>query len=292
MNQNDLDEQQQELFWAIRNYITQSPVPEAFSTSPDGHPDSVHQSPVSPTGAMNSAPNPQPGFTPNTQAALNHTPQSHQRNQRTDNYRGNPCGENLSADIPDWENCRLWITKLPADCTHAMLLNSIRDVGRVWECVINPPRGNHTWSASKLSFFDREAVDRLRRQVQMGQFLVNGVRPKVELNRIKLAANTHINGTRVLIIAGPSALVNVPVLTEFFEARFQYELEKVVTISERPNWRRQAWLFASFRAQAETAAQSIFNRQTLSGIPEDVQALWRHVTLAWGPDPCDRGLWE
>lgn len=59
------------------------------------------------------------------------------------NYQGNPHNpRNLSEDIPDSENCALFLTNLPANCTYAELLRAVAThrPGRVWSTYINPPR--------------------------------------------------------------------------------------------------------------------------------------------------------
>lgn len=59
------------------------------------------------------------------------------------NYQGNPYNpKNRSADIPDAENCALFLTNLPAKCTYQDLLQALAQhrVGRVWSTYINPPR--------------------------------------------------------------------------------------------------------------------------------------------------------
>lgn len=56
------------------------------------------------------------------------------------NYRGNPTlSANHSANVPNEMNTSLWLTNLPPDCTYSMLLDSIRDCGKIYASVINPP---------------------------------------------------------------------------------------------------------------------------------------------------------
>jgi len=75
------------------------------------------------------------------------------------NYRGNYNLEiNRPANIPEDQNCSVFITSLPADITVHRLLVAIRDIGRVWATVINPPTLQRstaelecTWTSGMLS---------------------------------------------------------------------------------------------------------------------------------------------
>ncbi|KAI1634739.1 hypothetical protein F4809DRAFT_665117 [Biscogniauxia mediterranea] len=183
------------------------------------------------------------------------------------NYRGNPyLPANQSADIPDTENTALWLTNLPPDCDHRMLLSSVRGCGKVYATVINPPMAAsssfpsssssslpnplhhphhqypqypqhqqpqqpHITSACKLVFFDVAGARALLRQAREGRFAVGGYVPRVRHNRIRSAARPPGPQSRVLHVEGPDRVVNEPFLAAFFAARFSYELEDVVVVA-------------------------------------------------------------
>ncbi|XXH01437.1 hypothetical protein Hte_007797 [Hypoxylon texense] len=230
-------------------------------------------------------------------------------------YRGNPFLEaNQSANIPPEENTALWLTNLPPTCTHRDLLGAIRDCGKVYATVINPPeqdarfppgaRPTHTTSASKLVFFDRAGADRLAAQARAGRFAVGGYVPKVRPNRIQSAPRDAGPQCRVLHIDGPSALVNEPFLHGFFRTKFAYELEAVRTLAVHGDVTRQEWRFGSFRCQAESARQSINREKERLGVgsaghgqlavlnnlndPTGELRLWSRIVVYFGVDPCDR----
>ncbi|KAI1486493.1 hypothetical protein F5X96DRAFT_688730 [Biscogniauxia mediterranea] len=188
------------------------------------------------------------------------------------NYRGNPyLAANQSADIPDSENTALWLTNLPPDCDHRMLLSSVRGCGKVYATVINPPMSAsaassspsnsinnnnlpnhlhphpyhphqypyqqqqqqqpHITSACKLVFFDVCGARSLLRQAREGHFAVGGYVPRVRHNRIRSAARPPGPQSRVLHIEGPDRVVNEPFLSAFFAARFSYEIEDVIVVA-------------------------------------------------------------
>ncbi|KAI1476087.1 hypothetical protein K445DRAFT_14982 [Daldinia sp. EC12] len=214
------------------------------------------------------------------------------------NYGGNIfLSSNQSADIPEEESTSIWMTNLPPNCTHQMLLSSIRNCGKVFATVINPPdestgryrqRNPHTTSASKLVFFDRSGVDNLLAKSQAGMFSVDGYVPRIRMNRIRSAAREPGPHCRVLHIEGPSRIVNERFLHAFFQSKFNYELEAVLTLSSNTWYTRQEWRFGSFRCQAESARQSIAREKSRTNLPEAEMRDWKEVQVYFGVDPCAR----
>lgn len=89
------------------------------------------------------------------------------------NYQGNRLSQrNQSANIAPEQSTSVWITNLPPDCTYAQLLGVVRDTGKVYATVINPPQGNFMTSAAKIVFFDVEARRRFEANANSGQFAV------------------------------------------------------------------------------------------------------------------------
>ncbi|KAI1801222.1 hypothetical protein F4811DRAFT_535193 [Daldinia bambusicola] len=212
------------------------------------------------------------------------------------NYGGNIfLSSNQSADIPEDQSTSVWMTNLPPDCTHQMLLGAIRNCGKVFATVINPPdestgryrqRAPHTTSASKLVFFDRSGVDNLLAKAQAGEFSVEGYVPRVRMNRIRSAARDPGPHCRVIHIEGPSRIVNERTLHAFFTSKFNYELEAVLTLSSNPWYTRQEWRFGSFRCQAESARQSINREKQRTDLAEAEALDWKEVQVYFGVDPC------
>ncbi|ORY55240.1 uncharacterized protein BCR38DRAFT_323127, partial [Pseudomassariella vexata] len=177
------------------------------------------------------------------------------------NYKGNPfLAANQSANIPEHENCSLWLTNLPPGCTVHKLLSCVRSCGKVFACVINPPVPGatiSTTSAAKLVFFNRVGAQTLLDQARLGQFAVDSYVPRVRSNRIKSAARTPGPQCRVLHIEGPVYIVNEKFLREFFRSKFQYDLDDVFLLSHGEGRARLEWRFGSYRCQAEAARTAI-----------------------------------
>ncbi|KAI0832177.1 hypothetical protein F5Y06DRAFT_307485 [Hypoxylon sp. FL0890] len=212
------------------------------------------------------------------------------------NYGGNIFLEsNQSANIPEDQSTSLWLTNLPPDCTHQLLLGSIRRCGKIYATVINPPvqpnnsyaqGARHMTAASKLVFFDRSGLDRLVAKSRMGDFTVGEFVPRIRMNRIKSAPRMPGPQSRVLHIEGPSSIVNEKFLNTFFQTKFTYELDRVITMATTGDWTRQEWRFGSFRCQAESARQSIAREKIRRHMPEDERLLWSKVVVHFGVDPC------
>lgn len=200
------------------------------------------------------------------------------------NYQGDPNNpKNHSAHIPDSENCALFLTNLPSDCTYGDLLRALARYrpGRVWSAYINPPkvhspeqmrpfaeasaghqfRGlippSYLTSAAKVIFYHPSEAQRLMKRALLGAGIdVRGRRIQVKYNRHKTSAQTYAWPTsRVLRITGPVTIVSEIYLSSLFDQYFEYHTESVIVRAENQDLRCLEWRFASMRAQAHSAYQ-------------------------------------
>lgn len=193
-------------------------------------------------------------------------------------YRGDPTVErNRSANIPEGENCALWIWCLPAHVTYKELLSSIRGVGKIYAAVINPPTGAIITSAAKVVFFQRFQAERLFDAIEAGRFVVMGkVIKRVAWNKIKSGAYPHLGHSRAIRITGPQDLMDFDFFENFFLRKFAYDLDRRgVVFCNRPGLISHEWHFASLRCQAASAKTAI--ERELKGIFE----------VEWAVDPCE-----
>ncbi|KAK1729074.1 hypothetical protein CaCOL14_007868 [Colletotrichum acutatum] len=199
------------------------------------------------------------------------------------NYAGDPLNlRNQSTPVKDNENTALFITGLPANCDHTLLLKAVAGcapVGKVYATVINAPKPieGRLLTAAKLVFFSRAGAENCFRAIKQRRLIVGGLRPRVVWNRIKSAAQPNNSRSRVILIRGPSELVRRDVLDRWFSKKFSYQTEDVlerrvpqagVTVLE--------WRFGSFRAQAEAATMFMCENEL-----DGTKLEWR-----WGVDPC------
>ncbi|ROV95544.1 hypothetical protein VSDG_05308 [Cytospora chrysosperma] len=204
------------------------------------------------------------------------------------NYRGeatNP--QNISADIPDHENCSLWLTNLPPHCSYRDLLAAVarHQPGRIYATSISPPDAesdhtlpSHRTSAAKMAFYRPEEATRLLQLCSMGLLKVQGYRVRAVRNRVKVPANLGKDNTsRCLVIWGPRALVNEIQLTRLFNTYFSFDTEEVILRHEGENFRCLEWRFGSFRAQAESAQKMLNDKEHKD-----------FYTVEFARDPCER----
>ncbi|KAI8266668.1 hypothetical protein K4K58_009367 [Colletotrichum sp. SAR11_239] len=201
------------------------------------------------------------------------------------NYAGDPTIErNRSADIPDSENCALWITFLPPDVTHREILAEIRNMGRIWSVVISGPEPakNHHTAAAKVVFFELGAAQKFYAMScnPARRFKVRGHVTKVELNRIKTAQDNRRNNSRVLRIKGRPDVVNKDALTAYFKQKITFEVDEVITIVMNEDMGDVEYRFGSFGNQAELAYLALQREYDVGGIHSPY---WE---VQYGHDPC------
>ena len=195
----------------------------------------------------------------------------------SNNYQGDiTIAHNRSANIPDNENCAVWILGLPAQTTHTALLGSIRGVGQIYACVISPPTRQHQTAAAKIVFFERRQAERFTRVVLSGHLEVLGRRIRhIRWNKIKSACYPHSGNSRVIRLTGPGHLMDISFFEAFFKTRFTYELEQVLVVPCLvPNMASHEWRFGSLRCQSASAKLSV--ERELKGI----------FSVEWAHDPC------
>ncbi|KAI0852334.1 hypothetical protein F5Y00DRAFT_258741 [Daldinia vernicosa] len=197
-------------------------------------------------------------------------------------YLGNSSlPHNMSADVPEDENCRLWITGLPPKCTISDVLGAIRGIGRVYSLHINPPVHNEKTgklfptSAASLTFFTANASNRFLLLQSQHPFSVKGWRTKVGRHRIRAKPFLIYHLSRVLVIKGSPKIVTPENLTRIFIERWGVRFDTDF-IDYRPGEQSSEiiWGFGSFRGQAHSVYINITDQ--LSGV----------VTVSYGQDPC------
>lgn len=202
------------------------------------------------------------------------------------NYRGEHSVRNASVDdLPFEQNCALWLTNLPPDVTYQQLLAQIRNVGRIWCTVINAPDyDRHNTAAAKVVFFTPGPAQRLLQKSLTQGLEVNGYAVKVTHNRVKYGAQTLTgNASRVLIVTGKTTFVNPESLTEFFKARFVFEVDEIIELINQGNRHKGGrsvveYKFGSFRCQAQMGKMALEKDR-----PEGFEK------VDFGPDPCEVG---
>lgn len=205
-------------------------------------------------------------------------------------YQGdsnNPANE--SANIPEWENCSVWLTNLPPDCTYRDLLGAIaaHHPGKVFATYISPPSGtgpaylaSRGHCAAKVVFYYPWAARNLIYVANNTGLWVRGYPARAVPNRIRAAPQAYGNDTtRCLMITGPADVVNQATLYQIWDGYFDFHTEEVLTVDEEVDYRGVTirtiiWRFGSHRAQAIAAHKYIEDHLPC-------------VAVSWASDPCD-----
>lgn len=197
-------------------------------------------------------------------------------------YHGMHTENNASVEyLKPEQNCALWLTNLPPNVTDRELLGAIRNIGRIYATFINYPDFiTHSTSAAKVVFFTPEAAQRLLAHCTMVEpMAIRGYQVKIALNRIKYAKNSMENNeSRVLIITGHKSFVNEHALTEYFEARFAFQIDNVKTLVVHENRAVVEYKFGSYRCQSQMGMKALMLDK-----PQGIEM------VEYGADPCEVG---
>lgn len=185
---------------------------------------------------------------------------------------------------PSATNAALWVKNLPQGCTIQQLIRAITSVGPtgriLFSKVIPPDRPNHQWAA-KVVFATRDEAHRLLSLAQKGRFFVGGCRIWADWHRVFSSSFLAVEPiTRVLIIQGPTKIVNIYNIDRVLRKQLKKFDTEEVTFQDLPAGDNGAprgsitWRFGSWYDQAEAAVQQLEARYP--GI----------VDVRYGPDPC------
>ncbi|KAI0458422.1 hypothetical protein F5B21DRAFT_430373 [Xylaria acuta] len=185
-----------------------------------------------------------------------------------------------NADKNAEKNASLWISGLSLGVTYATLLRGIRKVGRVKQTHINGPNvRNPDTCAAKITFFTHEAAQKLLDQAEKGEFLVDGIAPRVVWNKHARAEEPVKGRSRVLRIRGPPEIVNRAYLEWFWAQNFYWDTDRVsdcgFTLDDGMYiiW----YYFASWGGQASTARDLL------------LKSFGNLVEVTYGRDTCGGG---
>ncbi|KAI1348849.1 hypothetical protein F5Y01DRAFT_290991 [Xylaria sp. FL0043] len=194
----------------------------------------------------------------------------------------------LGRVIPEEYSTSVWIKNLPGGIDHAMLLNSVRDCGKVFAIYINPPREGYVTVFATIIFFDVAGAQNLLRQSREGRFVVDRYVAEVSHNRIRIPARPPSSASRVLLFEGPSHIVNPESLFALFTYfDIFWQNEAIIVLSQDGMFTRLEWRFASYYRQAEAVWECM---DRMFRDPQTPHEPWRQVTVRYGADPCDLSL--
>ncbi|KAI1079231.1 hypothetical protein F5B20DRAFT_590926 [Whalleya microplaca] len=184
------------------------------------------------------------------------------------------------------ENCCVFVAGLPKWCSARDLVQQIRGCGNVYEINIKPANEQHRSTAAQVIFWEASGATRLIEKCSSGSIVIASHQARALRSMIRVAPRGPSRATRVLIIKGPSVVVNRPFLESFVFTRFDYSLEEVVQHTGATAQYLE-YRFVSFRGQAEramTAIQSWKARRNL--MTTRGRGIWEQVEAYWGQDPC------
>jgi hypothetical protein len=196
------------------------------------------------------------------------------------NYLGgrqSPPGTREVAGLQEFENCALFLTKIPPEATLHELF-SVITTGAVFCLHINPPNGIHTTKAAKLAFMTPEAAEAFLKQTQSERGIVlHGKRIQGRYNRNGYVRNENIWQSRVLELIGPTSLMTLEYWTAHFSKFSEFELDAYRLLPTTVDGLSiMEFRFARIDGQAQTCLQCIKTDPSLQGI----------IQVRYGTDPC------
>ena len=184
---------------------------------------------------------------------------------------------NQVRNLPNSDNCALFIIGLPVVTDHALLLGGI-NTGAVVLLDIKEPKGVHTTKAATLVFKTPEAAARFYQRSLDECLFILGRRVRVVYNHFGHLRHKFKHQSRVIHIEGPEnhAFMNERFWDSYFKNFCSYQRE-VVRYEVKSGRVIMKFGFARISAQSQACMQAINRDPQFLGI----------IQARYGNDPCE-----
>jgi hypothetical protein len=242
----------------------------------------THQSAESATATALSVWAPQPPFQPNQMALAQRgliTASSRSSSGSSTKYQGDQYSNSWLAqlpegELPDAENCSLFVTNVPTTATPRALFDLI-NVGPVFALHMMDPDDTHPFQAAKLVFMNPESAQRMMDSpnIWMRRRCLG-----FRYNRYGCRRSTR-NYSRVLIVEGPEGMMKLDSWNKYFVHYSKFVMDRVLKVEcATPGNKAYEFRFSRIDGQAETCFMAIKAEPYFAGL----------ITVQYGADPCDR----
>ncbi|KAI1660766.1 hypothetical protein F4813DRAFT_386178 [Daldinia decipiens] len=189
-------------------------------------------------------------------------------------------GLKRSTNIPDKSNCVVHITNLPVTIDYGTLFSALRGTGKICRATI-------AGSEAFVQFWSLDGVTRLLEKRRHGLFIIGTQIPNVNISSTggERARKTTLH-SRVLVINGPSEIVNYEYLRKYFSDRFKYSIESVEITDVQRDRQTMRWSFASFNTQSRKAWTLLGEEKKKAYETGDTNSPWKDVWFSYESDPC------
>jgi len=185
--------------------------------------------------------------------------------------------------LPENQNCKLFVTGVPADATRKEIFDAIKD-GKVTTFSYNQAQyPRFRTAAFSISFADRDSSDRFFNRANGEGISIRGFRIKVVRDRTKMRALEEWESlqSRVIRVYGPVGTLSlariIHVLKKFIKFDLVHGTENTIDGGARSIVTIH---FESIVGQSRSAIKCLMNLAKEEGLQD-------HVHTRYLPDPCD-----
>ncbi|KAI9836788.1 MAG: hypothetical protein M1819_000953 [Sarea resinae] len=186
--------------------------------------------------------------------------------------------DSTEEEIPNGENCSLWLTGLPGNVTLTDLF-SVLCGGKVAAAKITGPEASfsHT-AAAKVTFSARSEAEAMLLRARYRPIKLLGKKISVVWNRNKRRPLDQVTArriSRVLVVSGSRTALDEGYFLELFASRMVFQVDRVVRLAEPNGDEQLCFLFAYIKQAAWAKTILDANLATM-------------VKCYYGEDPCTR----
>ncbi|KAF8859059.1 hypothetical protein BDZ45DRAFT_801928 [Acephala macrosclerotiorum] len=181
-------------------------------------------------------------------------------------------------NLPDHENCSLWIKRIPDGTPHSAFFDNIH-CGAVWSLHMNPSTVDHSTMGATLVFMKPESAAAVVKRFKTHGIQMGGNWLDVRYNKHGKREQSG-NETRVLRIEGPPDMMTWGYWYQYFKVACVFQLDRYLYIPCHIFGRvRMEFRFSRVDGQSQSCRQKI---------ERDPDMSLKGVLVWYGPDPCDQ----
>ncbi|EPE31025.1 hypothetical protein GLAREA_03992 [Glarea lozoyensis ATCC 20868] len=184
-------------------------------------------------------------------------------------------------DLPDDQNCSLWLSDIPLTMTPSKIFDLI-DCGAVWVLDLKNPDRTHSRRAADLCFMTPESAATFYNSVKQGRVLMEGCRFSVIYNKHGVPRRNK-QQSRVIFVDGPAEIMTVAYWKEYFEYYNVFFWDRVTARDMDGGRKHMQFRFVRMPAQSQICLQALLRDEKMTMLG---------VKAGYVPDPCDRRFYH
>jgi hypothetical protein len=178
-------------------------------------------------------------------------------------------------DLPDLENCALYLSKIPLTMTETKIFDLI-DCGAVYTLYLKEPDAKHSLKAADLVFMAPESAAIFYAKLTNGDILMDNQKVRVKYNKFGLTQKDR-RQSRVIFIQGPEEIMTIEFWEKYMKNISVFVWERVIESAPVNSGKLMQFRYSRIVGQAQPCLQALLRDRNMMELG---------VIAGYMADPC------